>query len=104
MSIAHGFPAPLQATARRPFPERRGETGRAGSVRDSMTSNGSDTHAVGRNARVFYGWWIVLVAFICHAVNTGMIFYAWGVFFLFFFKASGPPEPFALPFPALLLA
>jgi MFS family permease len=30
--------------------------------------------------RLFYGWWIVLVAFICHAVNTGLIFYAWSVF------------------------
>jgi MFS family permease len=33
-----------------------------------------------RRARLFHGWWIVLVAFICHAVNTGVIFYAWGVF------------------------
>lgn len=31
-------------------------------------------------ARVFHGWWIVLVAFICHAVNTGMMFYAWSIF------------------------
>ncbi|HZP40186.1 MAG TPA: MFS transporter [Candidatus Binatia bacterium] len=30
--------------------------------------------------RVFHGWWIVLTAFVCHAVNTGVIFYAWGVF------------------------
>ena len=29
---------------------------------------------------VFHGWWIVLVAFICHAVNTGLLFYAWSVF------------------------
>ena len=33
-----------------------------------------------RTARVFHGWWIVLVAFICHAVNTGMMFYAWSIF------------------------
>ena len=28
----------------------------------------------------FDGWRIVAVAFVCHAVNTGVIFYAWGVF------------------------
>jgi cyanate permease len=37
--------------------------------------------AVAARSPVFYGWWIVGVAFVCHAVNTGMIFYAWGVFF-----------------------
>jgi cyanate permease len=36
---------------------------------------------VAARSRIFYGWWIVAVAFVCHAVNTGMIFYAWGVFF-----------------------
>ena len=30
--------------------------------------------------RVYHGWCIVLVAFVCHAVNTGLIFYAWSVF------------------------
>lgn len=30
--------------------------------------------------RIFHGWRIVAVAFVCHAVNTGVIFYAWGVF------------------------
>jgi len=29
---------------------------------------------------VFHGWWIVLVTFVCHAVNTGLVFYAWGIF------------------------
>lgn len=29
---------------------------------------------------IFHGWWIVLTAFVCHAVNTGVIFYTWGVF------------------------
>lgn len=29
---------------------------------------------------MFHGWWIVLVAFVCHAVNTGLVFYGWGVF------------------------
>jgi MFS family permease len=28
----------------------------------------------------FYGWRIVGTAFVCHAVNVGLIFYAWGVF------------------------
>jgi len=35
---------------------------------------------VKRPTRVFHGWWIVLAAFVCHAVNTGAIFYTWGVF------------------------
>lgn len=29
---------------------------------------------------MFHGWWIVVVAFLCFAVNTGLIFYAWSVF------------------------
>jgi MFS family permease len=29
---------------------------------------------------IFYGWRIVGTAFVCHAVNVGLIFYAWGVF------------------------
>jgi MFS family permease len=29
---------------------------------------------------VFHGWWIVLVTFVCNAVNTGLVFYAWGIF------------------------
>ncbi len=31
-------------------------------------------------ARLFPGWWVVLVAFVCFAANTGLVFYAWGVF------------------------
>ena len=31
-------------------------------------------------ARIFHGWWIVLTAFVCHAVNVGLMFYAWSVF------------------------
>jgi MFS family permease len=31
-------------------------------------------------ARIFHGWWIVATAFVCHAVNVGLMFYAWGVF------------------------
>jgi MFS family permease len=34
----------------------------------------ADTH------RLFHGWLIVLTAFLCHAVNVGLIFYSWGVF------------------------
>ncbi len=30
--------------------------------------------------RVFHGWYIVLTAFVCHAVNVGLMFYAWSVF------------------------
>src|SRR3989454_5850241 len=59
---------------------------------------------VGRNARVFYGWWIVLVAFICHAVNAGMIFYAWGVFFRPLAEAFGGHAPVASGFSALQFA
>ncbi len=31
-------------------------------------------------ARIFHGWLIVLTAFVCHAVNVGLMFYAWSVF------------------------
>jgi len=33
-----------------------------------------------RHPAIFHGWLIVLTAFVCFAVNTGLIFYAWGVF------------------------
>jgi len=69
-----------------------------------MTSNGLGIQAVGRNARVFHGWWIVLVAFICHAVNTGMIFYAWGVFFRPLAEAFGGHAPVASGFSVLQFA
>ena len=55
-------------------------------------------------ARVFYGWWIVLVAFICHAVNTGMIFYAWGVFFTPLAREFGGRGPVASGFSVLQFA
>ncbi|MCW5893123.1 MAG: MFS transporter [bacterium] len=32
------------------------------------------------NTAIFHGWWIVLTAFLCHAINVGLMFYAWGVF------------------------
>src|SRR5205809_3913053 len=57
-----------------------------------------------RNARTFHGWWIVLLAFICHAVNTGMIFYAWGVFFRPLAEAFGGHAPVATGFSALQFA
>ncbi|HEV7734532.1 MAG TPA: hypothetical protein VGR62_20330, partial [Candidatus Binatia bacterium] len=36
--------------------------------------------ATERNPVIFHGWWIVLTAFVCHAVNVGLMFYAWSVF------------------------
>src|SRR5437762_11520247 len=57
-----------------------------------------------RNAPIFHGWWIVLVAFICHAVNTGMIFYAWGVFFRQLAEAFGGRAPVACGFSVLQFA
>src|SRR5436853_5618230 len=57
-----------------------------------------------RNAPIFHGWWIVLVAFICHAVNTGMIFYAWGVFFRPLAEAFGGHAPVASGFSVLQFA
>jgi MFS family permease len=52
-------------------------------------------------SRVFHGWWIVLVAFVCHAVNTGMIFYAWGVFFTPLAREFGGRGPVASGFSVL---
>jgi MFS family permease len=54
--------------------------------------------------RIFHGWWIVLVAFVCHAVNTGMIFYAWGVFFTPLAAAFGGRGPVASGFSVLQFA
>jgi MFS family permease len=54
--------------------------------------------------RVFYGWWIVLVAFICHAVNTGTVFYAWGVFFTPLAHEFGGRGPVASGFSVLQFA
>jgi MFS family permease len=53
---------------------------------------------------VFYGWWIVLVAFVCHAVNTGVIFYAWGVFLTPLAHAFGGRGPVANGFSVLQLS
>jgi MFS family permease len=53
---------------------------------------------------VFYGWWIVLVAFVCHAVNTGVIFYAWGVFLTPLAQVFGGRGPVANGFSVLQLS
>jgi MFS family permease len=55
-------------------------------------------------ARIFYGWWIVLAAFICHAVNTGVIFYTWGVFLTPLAHEFGGRGPVANGFSVLQLA
>jgi MFS family permease len=54
--------------------------------------------------RIFHGWWIVLTAFVCHAVNTGMIFYAWGVFFTPLVREFGGRGPVSSGFSFLQLA
>jgi len=53
---------------------------------------------------IFHGWWIVLVAFICHAVNTGMIFYTWGVFLTPLSRVFGGRGPVANGFSILQFA
>src|SRR5213078_1903638 len=57
-----------------------------------------------RNAPIFHGWWIVAVAFVCHAVNTGMIFYTWGVFMTPLAAAFGGRAPVASGFSFLQFA
>src|SRR3989442_16009337 len=99
MFIAHGFQRPSRLPPG-DHSRRLAERDERDRSANSMTSNGLGIQAVGRNARVFYGWWIVLVAFICHAVNTGMIFYAWGVFFRPLAEAFGGHAPVATRFPA----
>src|SRR2546430_3686874 len=103
MFIAHGFQRPSRLPPA-DHPRRLAERDERDRSANSMTSNGLGIQAVGRNARVFYGWWIVLVAFICHAVNTGMIFYAWGVFFRPLAEAFGGHPPVATGFSALQFA
>jgi MFS family permease len=49
-----------------------------------------------RRARIFHGWWIVLTAFVCHAVNVGLMFYAWGVFLTPLAAEFGGRAPVAL--------
>lgn len=47
-------------------------------------------------ARIFHGWWIVLTAFMCHAVNVGLMFYAWSVFLTPLAAEFGGRAPVAL--------
>ena len=47
-------------------------------------------------ARIFHGWWIVLTAFVCHAVNVGLMFYAWSVFLTPLAAEFGGRAPVAL--------
>lgn len=58
---------------------------------------------IARPARVFPGWWIVLAAFVCHAVGTGVIFYAWGVFVTPLAEDFGGRGPVANGFAVLQL-
>jgi MFS family permease len=51
--------------------------------------------------RLFHGWLIVLTAFLCHAVNVGLVFYAWGVFLTPLSKAFGGRGPVALGYSAM---
>ncbi|MBI4514864.1 MAG: MFS transporter [Deltaproteobacteria bacterium] len=38
---------------------------------------------------IFYGWWIVAVAFLTHCVTTGIVFYSFGVFLTVLTEAFG---------------
>jgi MFS family permease len=60
--------------------------------------------ATGRNTVVFHGWWIVLTAFVCHAVNVGLMFYAWGVFLTPLAETFGGRGPVALAYTCTQLA
>jgi MFS family permease len=52
----------------------------------------------------FYGWRIVLVAFVCHAVNTGLIFYAWSAFLVPLAHEFGGRGPVATGFTVMQIA
>jgi MFS family permease len=54
--------------------------------------------------RLFHGWWIVLTAFVCHAVNVGLMFYAWGVFLTPLAAEFGGRGPVALGYTCAQLA
>jgi len=55
-------------------------------------------------ARLYYGWWIVAVAFVCHAVNTGLIFYAWSAFLTPLAAEFGGRAPVAAGYTLLQIA
>src|SRR5262249_56317649 len=67
--------------SRRPRWARRSIAAWASRRRRTTASSCSASDArVAARARIFHGWWIVLTAFVCHAVNVGLMFYAWSVF------------------------
>src|SRR5262245_8066967 len=51
---------------------------------------------VAARGRIFHGWWIVLAAFVSHAVNVGLMFYAWSVFLTPLAAEFGGRGPVAL--------
>lgn len=57
-----------------------------------------------RPTAIFHGWWIVLTAFVCHAVNVGLMFYAWGVFLTPLAETFGGRGPVALAYTCTQLA
>ena len=54
--------------------------------------------------RAFPGWRIVFVAFVCHAVNTGLIFYAWSAFLVPLAHEFGGRGPVATGFTVMQIA
>jgi MFS family permease len=51
---------------------------------------------VAARGRIFHGWWIVVAAFVSHAVNVGLMFYAWSVFLTPLAAEFGGRGPVAL--------
>ena len=51
---------------------------------------------VAPRSRIFHGWLIVATAFVCLAVNVGMMFYAWSVFLTPLAEEFGGRAPVAL--------
>ena len=51
---------------------------------------------VAMRGRIFHGWWIVATAFVSHAVNVGLMFYAWSVFLTPLAAEFGGRGPVAL--------
>jgi MFS family permease len=52
---------------------------------------------------LFYGWRIVAVAFLCHCVTTGIVFYSFGVFLAPLAAEFGSHGRVALAFSAVAL-
>jgi MFS family permease len=55
-------------------------------------------------SRLYHGWLVVGTAFICLAVNTGLLFYAWSVFLTPLAAAFGGRGPVAAGFTAMQAA